>query len=70
MSTNSRIPVTVGEFVNWLKNTNIFLQSADPDNPGHDQWERLGLTNTEQTTWDANNTAVQLLYDKIGRAHV
>jgi hypothetical protein len=57
-----RIPITVAEFVTWLKNTNTFLKSDDPANPGHKQWERLGLTPGEQTTWDNNNTAVQALW--------
>jgi hypothetical protein len=59
-----RIPITVAEFVTWLRVTNTFLKSDDPDNPGHKQWERLGLSNAESTAWDDNNTAVEALYAK------
>jgi hypothetical protein len=58
-----RIPILVADFVTWWKNANTFLQSDDPANPGHKQWERLGLSNAEQTWWDDNNTAVQALWD-------
>ncbi len=64
----NRIPLTVAEFVTYLKNTNTFLKSDDPLNPGHKQWERLGLTSAEQTDWDNSNTAAQDLWAKYSNA--
>jgi hypothetical protein len=52
-----RIPGRYLAFHLWLTNTNDFLQSADPANPGHKQWERLGLTPAQAAAWDDNTTA-------------
>jgi hypothetical protein len=59
-----RIPIAYIAFNQWKNNTNNFLQSDDPANPGHKQWERLGLTLAESAAWAAETLAWNALYAK------
>ena len=49
--TNGRIPMSYPKFDTYINVTNNFLQSNDPLNPGHKQYERLGLTLSESDNW-------------------
>src|SRR3954470_15967835 len=60
----TRIPIKYVAFDLWLNSTNNYLQSEDPDNVGHKQWERLGLTAAEAGEWDDNTTAWNAWYAK------
>jgi hypothetical protein len=61
-----RVPIKISAFHLWLNSTNNYLQSEDPANPGHFQWERLGLTSAEATWWDDQTTAWNELHAKWG----
>jgi hypothetical protein len=50
---NSRVPGDYPKFDLYIKSTNNFLQSVDPDNPPNKQWQRLGLTLAEADDWKA-----------------
>jgi hypothetical protein len=59
-----RIPAAYVAFNIWKNNTSNFLWSDDPLNPGHKQYERLGLTLAEATAWQDETTAWNALWAK------
>src|SRR5690242_17691802 len=67
-----RIPIGYVAFNAYIGRTATFLWSDDPANPGHKQYERLGLTLAEATEWKNRNTdwaAIWALYENpLGRS--
>jgi len=66
MSDTTRVPRIISLFDVYVTTSDDHLQADDTSNPGHPNYERLGLSAAQATDWDDRRQEWDDLYDKYG----